>query len=201
MTAPCAGPTMTNPDGTVDINCDCPIYDGPYQVGQSAVPCSTAPTVWSAAYNPNPPQPDPCDMVSSSCVPNAPEDQCGCPLYTSTTMLPPGSGVNCELVCAQYDACLKSGTDVQLPYTCDATLCTSSQHHLVFEACLGTQDCDLSEMFKAETAASCSCCASQLCNCTADDDTQQAIFALNAAQRASGDTPQCDINDTLCGQP
>lgn len=202
MTAPCAGPTMSNPDGTVSISCDCPIYDGPYQVGQSDVPCSTAPTVWSAAYNPNLPPPDPRDMVGDGgCIPDAPPDQCGCPLYASTTTLPPGSGVDCGLVCDQYDACLKSGTDVQLGYTCDATLCTSSQHALVFEACLGLQNCDLSEVFKAETAAGCSCCASQLCNCTANQDTQEAIFAANAAQRQAGETPQCDINDTLCGTP
>jgi hypothetical protein len=201
MTAPCAGPTMSNADGTVTIDCECPNYDGPFQVGQSDVPCSTAPTVWSAAYNPNLPPPNPCDMVAGGCIPDAPPDQCGCPLYTSTTMLPPGSGVDCELVCEQYDGCLKSGGDIQLGYTCDATLCTSSQTGLVLEACNGLQNCDLSEVFKAESAAECSCCASQLCNCDANQDTEEAIFALNAAQRQAGETPQCDINGTLCGEP
>lgn len=201
MTAPCAGPAMSNPDGTVTIQCDCPIYDGPYQVGQSDVPCSTAPTVWSAAYNPNLPPPNPCDMVGGACIPDAPIDQCGCPLYGDSTVLPPDSGVDCELVCSQYNGCLKSGTDVQLGYTCDATLCTASQNGLVLEACNGLQNCDLSEIFKAEAAAECSCCASQLCNCTAGGDTQTAVFALNAAQRQAGDTPQCDVNGTLCGEP
>lgn len=200
MTAPCAGPIAINPDGTATIHCDCPIYDGPYQVGQSDVPCSTAPTVWSAAYNPNLPLPSPCDMVGDTCIPDAPQDQCGCPLYSSGTVLPPGSGVDCEIVCAQYNGCLKSGSDVQLGYTCDATLCTSSERALVFDACLGLQDCDLSEIFKAEAAAECSCCASQLCGCTANEDTQHRIFELNAAQRAAGETPQCDINGTLCGE-
>jgi hypothetical protein len=86
-------------------------------------------------------------------------------------------------------------------FTCDATLCTSSKHDLVFDACLGLQDCDQSEVFKAETAAGCSCCASQLCNSVANTDTEHAVFALEAAQRQQGETPQCDINGTLCGTP
>jgi hypothetical protein len=199
MTAPCAGPTMSNSDGTISITCECPIYDGPYQIGQSGETCDTSPTVWSAAYNPNLPLPSPCDMVGEGCIPDAPEDQCGCPLYSSTTELPPGSGVDCNLVCEQYNQCFKSGTDIQLGYTCDATLCTSDEHGLVFDACLGLQNCDLSEVFKAESAAECSCCATQLCGCEADQATEEKIFALNQAQRQQGETPQCDINGTLCG--
>src|SRR4029450_12097524 len=99
MTAPCAGPTMSNPDGTVSIECDCPIYDGPYQVGKSGLQCDTTPTRWSAAYNPNLPPPNPCDMVGDACIPDAPQDQCGCPLYSSTTTLPPGSGGDCGAGC------------------------------------------------------------------------------------------------------
>ena len=114
-------------------------------------------------------------------------------------MIPPGSGVDCELVCEQYDTCLSSSGDIQLGYTCDAVLCTSSQQPLVLDACLGLQNCDLSEVFKAEEAAECSCCASQLCGCDANDDTEEKIFALDAAQRAACETPQCDINGTLCG--
>lgn len=68
-------------------------------------------------------------------------------------------------------------------------------------ACLGLQNCDLGEIFKAEQAAGCSCCASQLCNCTASGATDHAVFALDAAQREAGETPQCDINGTLCGTP
>jgi hypothetical protein len=198
MTAPCAGPVMSNPDGTVTIECECPVYDGPYQVGQSDVQCDTSPTVWSASYNTIPP-PNPCDIVAGGCIPDAPQDECGCPLYSSSTMLPPGSDVDCDLVCQQYNTCLKSDTEIQLGYTCDSTLCTSSTHALVFDACLGLQNCDLSEIFKAEQAAGCSCCASQLCNCEANSATENKIFALDAAQRAAGETPQCDINGTLCG--
>jgi len=58
-----------------------------------------------------------------------------------------------------------------------------------------------SEIFKAEQAAECSCCASQLCNCTANAVTENSIYAVNEAQRAAGNTPQCDINGTLCGTP
>lgn len=197
MTAPCDGPVTVNSDGTTTIHCDCPNYDGPFQLGKSGLPCDISPNVWSAAYAPNLSPPDPCDMVSGPCVPDAPENQCGCPLYTSSTTIPPGSGVDCQKVCNEYNSCLKG--DVQLGYTCDATLCTSSTSSLVFDACLGLQNCDLSEIFKAESAAGCSCCGSQLCNCDANEATEHKVFELDAAQRAKGETPQCDINGTLCG--
>ena len=121
-------------------------------------------------------------------IPDAPADECGCPLYTSSTMLPPNSGVDCNEVCNAYTSCMRQGSDIQLGFTCDATLCTSSDHDLVFEACLGLQDCDLSEVFKAEAAAQCSCCASQLCNCVANTDTEHAIFrARRSPARARRD--------------
>jgi len=200
MTAPCTGPvTVTN--GTATIHCDCPIYDGPFQLGKDGLSCDDAPMAWSAAYNPNAAPPNPCDMVTGGCIPDAPPDQCGCPLYTSTTVLPPGSGVDCNEVCEEYTGCLKAGTSIQLGFTCDATLCTSNDNPLVFDACLGLQACDLSEIFAAESAADCSCCASQLCNCDANRATEQKIYELDAAQRTLGETPQCDINGTLCGEP
>jgi len=61
--------------------------------------------------------------------------------------------------------------------------------------------CDISEIVKAETAAQCSRCASQLCGCAADQKTDKAIFSLNQRQRDLGITPQCDTNGTLCGTP
>jgi hypothetical protein len=199
MTGPCFGPVTTDPtQKTATIHCDCPNFDGPYQIGQSDVSCDDAPRAWSASYHPNQVPPDPCDRVVG-CVPDAPEDSCGCPLYQpGTTVLPPGSGVDCDLVCQQYASCTKAG-DIQLGFTCDATICTSNDHDLVFAACLGLEQCELGEVFKAEMAAQCSCCASQLCGCEPDGSTNAAIFALNADQRADGDTPQCDINGTLCG--
>jgi hypothetical protein len=51
-----------------------------------------------------------------------------------------------------------------------------------------------------EVEAGCSCCASQICGCDANPKTEQAIFDLNKRQRNRGITPQCDINDTLCGE-
>ena len=201
MTAPCFGDTTTNPgDGTVTIQCECPNYDGPFQIGKDGETCDDSPRTWSAAYNTLQIPSNPCDLIDG-CVIDAPVDACGCPLYTSTTTLPPNSGVDCELVCQQYEDCQNVATDVELGYTCDATICTSTEYALVFDACRGLEKCDLSEIFKAEKAAQCSCCASQLCGCSPNEETSHAIFTLNAAQRSAGETPQCDSNGTLCGTP
>lgn len=199
MTGPCFGPVTTDPsDHSATIHCDCPIFDGPYQIGKSGLSCDDTPQAWSASYNPNEVPPNPCNRVTG-CVPDAPADSCGCPLYQSGTALPPNSGVDCSLVCQEYASC-KATTDVERGFTCDATLCTSKDHDLVFEACLGLEQCELSEIFKAESAAQCSCCASQLCGCTPNAPTNTEIYSLNSRERADGDTPQCDINGTLCGQ-
>jgi hypothetical protein len=64
MTAPCyfEGPQAAKAsfDG-VPIRCDCPIYNGPFQVGQNDQCCAIdsgsagkASYVWSAAYTPPP---------------------------------------------------------------------------------------------------------------------------------------------------
>jgi len=199
MTAPCFGNATPDPsNGTVTVHCDCPNYEGPYQIGKDGESCDNMPMTWSAAYNTIQIPSNPCDLVNG-CVVDAPEDACGCPLYTSGTVLPPGSGVDCNLVCQQYASCKKRNSNIELGYTCDATICTSTEHDLVFEACLGLEQCDLSEIFKAERAAQCSCCGSQLCDCEANEETDVAIGALNEAQREAGETPQCDINGTLCG--
>jgi len=50
-----------------------------------------------------------------------------------------------------------------------------------------------------ETAAGCSCYASQLCGCQPNAQTDAAIATLVERQRARGITPQCDVNGTLCG--
>jgi len=206
MTAPCFGPAMPGPDPrTATITCECPLFDGPYQIGQDVDPasCNNSPRAWSASYNPTPapaPPANPCDLVPGGCIPDAPEDDCGCPLYDpGHTMLPPNSGVDCGTVCEEYASCDRD--DIELGFTCDATLCTSQDHDLVFDACLGLEICTLTEIFKAETAAGCSCCASQLCGCDPNAPTNAKIAQLDASQRADGDTPQCDINGTLCGTP
>ena len=116
--------------------------------------------------------------------------------------LPPDSGVDCAKVCDEYNSCKGTGR-FQAGYTCDATLCTDecNDRDLVGTACTGLSGCDISEIVKAETAASCSCCASQLCGCKPDRETNKAIAALNQQQRDRGIKPQCDINGTLCGTP
>jgi hypothetical protein len=214
MTAPCF---KTSQAGIV--NCSCPTFNGPYQVGQNDQACSLGDDlVWSAAYAPPAtptPTPDasptadsraaaatPAPAIPSppACLPDAPGGY-GCPLYIpGTTMLPPDSGVDCAKVCNEYHSCLQP-KGAMSGFTCDATLCTDecNDRDLVSTACSGLSGCDISEIVKAETAASCSCCASQLCGCDPSPKTNKAISALNQQQRDRGITPQCDINGTLCG--
>jgi hypothetical protein len=192
MTAPCK---RTGEEGIVE--CSCPTYDGPYQVGLDNQACTLGDDlVWSAAYNPNLTGTVPTPPLSG-CIPDAPESVGGCPLISSNIPTPP-QNVNCDKVCSEYSSC-ESG--VQSGYTCDATLCTSrcNDRNLVGEACSGLQGCEISEIVKLEEEVGCSCCASQICGCGADDNTEQAVFDLNKRQRKKGITPQCDINGTLCG--
>lgn len=194
MTAPCY---RTGTAGIVE--CKCPIYEGPYQVGEFGAQCDLAlDLVWSAAYNPNVAGKTYPELAS--CVPDAP-GEIGCPLYVpGTTVLPPDSGVDCNEVCNEYAAC-QTSTGLETGFACDATLCTANcgDRDLVSLACSGLQDCDISEIIKAEQAAQCSCCASQLCGCTSNTQTDKAIARLNQLQRDRGIIPQCDQNGTLCG--
>jgi hypothetical protein len=191
MTAPC---WRTAEEGIV--TCQCPVFDGPYQVGNFGAQCTLPDDlVWSAAYNPaegggTAPQPP-------SCVPDAPGD-IGCPLLDSSTELPPGT--DCEAVCDEYAECTGS-RGVQLGYTCDATLCTAGcgDQDLVEEACNGLSKCQTGAIIALEQAAECSCCASQLCGCEPNAATQAAIGSLVEAQAERGIQSQCAINGTLCG--
>jgi hypothetical protein len=210
MTAPCA---KTEQDGIV--KCSCPVFDGPYQIGQNEQACTLgSDLVWSAAYAPPVGQTDPFSIAvpehrvapavpsSGTCLPDAPGAS-GCPLYVSgTTVIPPNAGVDCAKVCDEYDSCRGKGA-TQAGYTCDATLCTDqcSDRDLVGKACAGLSGCDISEIVKTETAADCSCCASQLCGCSPNVKTDTLIAALNQQHRDRGITPQCDVNGTLCGAP
>lgn len=55
MTASCTFELDGNGNKTGNANCECPIYIGPYQVGQTDVSCNAGSGyVWSAAYSPNP---------------------------------------------------------------------------------------------------------------------------------------------------
>lgn len=74
MTAPCHDTGQTDGAGNALVSCQCPVYDGPFEIGQAGVPCNanaltpawTAATgknetyVWSAGHNPktNPAKPD-----------------------------------------------------------------------------------------------------------------------------------------------
>jgi len=191
MTAPCQ---RTDEAGIVE--CSCPVYPGDYQVGQSEVSCDLGgDLVWSAAYGAQaPPIPQP-----PTCVPDAP-GTIGCPLYDTSMTVPPGT--DCGAICEAY-ACAPDG-DVEPGYTCDATLCTSqcNDRDLVSEACADLPQCPpagTAAIIALESAVGCSCCASQLCGCSPNDATSERIAELNAAQRARGITPQCDVNGTLCG--
>lgn len=192
MTAPCR---RTGEEGIVE--CACPTFDGPYQVGQDNAQCQLgSDLVWSAAYNPNAggktfPTP-------STCIPDAP-GPAGCPLLTAE-IPPPPSNVSCARVCEQYRRCRGAG-GIERGFTCDATLCTATcgDRGLVQAACAGLQNCDISAIARLEKEVGCSCCASQICGCEPNDVTGQAMFVLNQQQRDRGIVPQCDLNGTLCG--
>jgi hypothetical protein len=221
MTAPCF---KTRQAGIVQ--CSCPVFNGPYQVGQNDQACSLGgDLVWSAANAPPAPTATPTATPAMSlnaykttsaggphaaipaavpnppaCVPDAPGGL-GCPLYVpGVTTIPAGAGVDCGKVCNEYHTCLQP-KGAQAGFTCDATLCTDecNDRDLVSAACTGLAGCDISEIVKAETAAGCSCCASQLCGCDPSAKTNKAISALDQKQRDRGITPQCDVNGTLCG--
>ncbi len=213
MTAPC----FETGNGNGLVTCQCPIFNGPYQLGQTLPTdqCTLSDNlVWSAAYAPPSSTATPAAMSPAAttakgqqtrpappaCIPDAP-GSLGCPLYKPGQTLPPGSGVDCTKVCAEYDTCVVSAS-TQAGYTCDSTLCTDecNDRDIVKTACSGLSGCDISEIVKAEQAASCSCCASQLCGCSPDATTNTEIAALNQAQRNRGITPQCDVNGTLCGK-
>lgn len=207
MTAPCYGGEHNGL-----ITCQCPTYKGPFQVGENNQQCTLGDElVWSAAYAPPSPSPaatSAAEAVTSAisypqpgvCLPDAPGGY-GCPLYVAGQTLPANSGVDCTKVCTEYATCINLGE--QAGFTCDSALCTRecNDDDLISQACTGLAQCDISEIAKAEQAAQCSCCASQLCGCTPDSPTNLAIAGLNQLQRARGITPQCDINGTLCGTP
>ncbi|MBI4228577.1 MAG: hypothetical protein HY693_02520 [Deltaproteobacteria bacterium] len=195
MTAPCV---KTDEEGIVD--CLCPTFDGPYQVGLNDQTCDIGPDlVWSAAFNPN--EGGMTFPTPPGCIPDAPVDAGGCPLLTRDIIPPPPGDVDCEEVCQEYGDC-QNGGGIELGFTCDATLCTSTcnDRGVVSEACSGLENCDVSEIIKLEDQVGCSCCASQICGCTANPKTDNEVFKLNQIQREREITPQCDINGTLCGE-
>jgi hypothetical protein len=141
MTAPCYRTGLQDAEGNDLVECKCPVYEGPYQLGQSRQLCDANATrpmtetrshkrggwrqrnVWSAAYNPfggdiNPP--------GDRCIPDLPPGSNGCPLYDPAKQynVKPDSGL-CTNVCAAYKASRTVLDPKQVGYTCDATLCTT----------------------------------------------------------------------------
>jgi hypothetical protein len=156
--------------------------------------------VWSAAFNPNAKDTSPI-LPPGVCIPDAPESNGGCPLLMKNEIPAPPANIDCGKVCQEYEDS-QDVSGIELGFTCDATLCTSAcnDRDLVDIACSGLQALGVTEIIKLEVEAGCSCCASQICGCDANSKTEQAIFDLNKRQRNRGITPQCDINDTLCGE-
>ncbi len=146
MTAPCHYSGKRDNAGNPLVQCQCPVYDGPFELSQAGVPCDanklTPPTkqsktaapapvyVWSAAHNPalNHPAIDP---PANGCLPDAPGGK-GCPLYSAQTDYPiTKRSPLCREVCADYRAGIRRSSNpaaprgIQIGYTCDAALCTT----------------------------------------------------------------------------
>jgi hypothetical protein len=212
MTAPCY---REDGDDSGTVQCLCPNFDGPYQVGQDLADPGQCVlggwNVWSASYNinsgstigggggfdPTVPIPPP-----DGCVPDDPNPDVACPLWPVETTLTPDSEL-CQVACQEYAQCTRGA--IELGFTCDATLCTSecSDRGLVGLACSGLNPatCQLTAIAQVEEMAGCSCCASQICGCQPNAATDAAIYGLNKAQRKAGIETQCDVNQTLCGAP
>jgi hypothetical protein len=204
MTAPCRKTGDIDPATHLPlVQCACPTFNGPYQVGQDLIP--TGPqcvldgnAVWSAAFAPL--QDGTIFPTTPTCFPDAPGES-GCPLLSpNPPILPaPPADVSCKEVCAEYKRSNQGG--VEIGFTCDATLCTAttSDPGLVQQACSGLQNSSVSEILKLETEVGFSCAASQICGCEPNKKTNAEIFILDEAQRERNIVPQCDLNGTLCG--
>ncbi len=205
MTAPCV---ETGEAGFVE--CQCPVYTGPYQVGQGPPmdePASCdlgADLVWSAANNVNAGQggttfPD--RTGAASCTPDLPEEYGGCPLLARDAIPSPPPGTDCATVCDEYRCLGAEGTEAA--FTCDATLCTAgcTDKDLVAQACSGLGRCPIRAITQLEEAVGCSCCASQICGCQPNAQTNAEIYTLVQEQTARGIKTQCEQNGTLCGSP
>jgi hypothetical protein len=208
MTAPCKRtvdpvtglPPVDPATGLELVQCACPTYTGPYQVGNlEGNQCVLGgDNVWSAAYTVPPQPPTPQPPPPHDCWPDAPGDS-GCPLLPPNYLPPVPPIVSCKEVCSEYKKSNQKG--VEIGFTCDATLCTAKvrDFDLVAEACDGLGKSSVSEILKLETAVGYSCSASQICGCEPNKKTNEAVYNLNKAQRERGIPPQCEQNGTLCG--
>lgn len=146
MTAPCYHTGKFDSAGEELVQCKCPVYDGPFEVGQVGAPCdanaltpkashpTNAPAqpqyVWSAAHDPKA-NPTPDSPPATGCLPDMAGGK-GCPLYSPTTSYPVSRGsALCKQVCESYKNSIRQGTStpsskgVQVAYSCDAALCTT----------------------------------------------------------------------------
>jgi hypothetical protein len=146
MTAPCHHTGKRDSAGNELVQCQCPVYDGPFELSQAGVPCDAnalTPTteqskhampppvyIWSAAHNPalNHGSIDP---PATGCLPDAPAGK-GCPLYSAETQYPVTKhSPLCREVCEAYRHSVGQSSrqswsrGVQIAYTCDAALCTT----------------------------------------------------------------------------
>jgi hypothetical protein len=148
MTAPCHYTGKKDSAGNELVQCQCPVYEGPFELSQAGVPCDanelTPPAarskraapqpvyLWSAAHNPALNH-QPIDPPAKGCLPDAPDGK-GCPLYSAEAYYPVTKhSPLCREVCEAY----RHGTGqsqspspsappgVQTGYTCDAALCTT----------------------------------------------------------------------------
>ena len=142
MTAPCYRTGEKDAQGRDIVQCKCPVYDGPYQIGQAGpdINCNANKTssetktssaqngkrpgnnVWSAAYNPNG---APINPPDGACVPDLPGEH-GCGLYEPDKIynINP-KGALCKNVCNAYEKSTSGTGSNQVGYSCDATLCTT----------------------------------------------------------------------------
>jgi hypothetical protein len=146
MTAPCRHTGKRDSAGNELVQCQCPVYDGPFELSQAGVPCDAnklTPSaerskgavpppvyVWSAAHNPalNHGSIDP---PATGCLPDAPDGK-GCPLYSAKAYYPVTKhSPLCRDVCEAYRRSVgqssrqSTARGVQIAYTCDAALCTT----------------------------------------------------------------------------
>ncbi|MFC6979391.1 hypothetical protein [Microbulbifer taiwanensis] len=109
MTAPCYDTGEKDANGKPLVDCSCPIFEGPFEIGQGAdqgggnqLQCELGGrNVWSAAHNPksnNPITPQP---PAGACFPDAPPDS-GCPLYPAGSGSVDPNGAVCRTVCEAY---------------------------------------------------------------------------------------------------
>ncbi len=197
MTAPCIDSGETDSDGNSLVDCSCPLFDGPFEIGQGPpigpMDCDLGPSnVWSAAHNPDdrslPIVTGPEMSDFAGCLPDAPPDA-GCPLFAvgdEAGFFPVPDGKICGKVCDAYEEGL-NGAGIQLAYSCDSTLCTTVgieqelpfpppdatmgvRFDLIERACSGIKGLEgLALIGIVEALAGCSCCASQICGCPDTD--------------------------------